>query len=63
MRLGETYAPEAARVVSEQGEVFLLGARGVLVLEKTATTATLEHEGTKCELVLPKEGGIVVCQP
>jgi len=63
VRLGDTYAPEAARVVSEQGEVFLLGARGVLVLEKPTAKATLEHEGTKCELVLPKEGGIVVCVP
>ncbi|WP_414608322.1 fimbria/pilus outer membrane usher protein [Stenotrophomonas pavanii] len=63
VRLGETYAPEGARVVSDQGEVFLLGARGVLVLKQPGTTATLEHEGTNCELVLPKEGGIVVCQP
>ncbi|WP_423171084.1 fimbria/pilus outer membrane usher protein [Stenotrophomonas maltophilia group sp. CASM26] len=63
VRLDETYAPEAARVVSDQGEAFLLGERGALVLKNPAARATLEYGSTKCELVLPKEGGVVVCTP
>lgn len=61
VHLGEDYAPENARVVSDQGEVFPLGARGVLVFEKPARTARLEVDGKFCELALPKEGGSVAC--
>ncbi|RYZ23859.1 MAG: fimbrial biogenesis outer membrane usher protein [Chitinophagaceae bacterium] len=63
VRLGEGYAPERARVVSDTGEVFLLGARGVLVLEQPAEKATLEFANDKCELLLPAEGGEIVCTP
>lgn len=61
VRLDDGYAPENARVESDQGEVFRLGARGVLVFEKPAVTARLETNGRICELVLPAEGGRVTC--
>lgn len=61
VRVGDDYAPENARVVSDQGETFRLGARGVLVFEKPARTARMELDGKFCELALPAEGGRVLC--
>ena len=63
VRLDEGYAPEGARVVSDTGETFLLGARGVLVFQQPAEKAMLEIDNLKCELVLPAEGGKIVCSP
>lgn len=63
VRIGDGFAPENALVVSDNGETFRLGDRGVLVFEKPATKATLTYDTHKCELVLPSEGGVVQCQP
>lgn len=61
VRIGDTYAPENAIVESDSGEVFHLGARGVLLLEQPADRATLKSGEQKCELVLPEKGGLVQC--
>lgn len=36
---------------------------GSACIQNPAARATLEYGSTKCELVLPKEGGVVVCTP
>lgn len=63
VRLGDGFAPENALAVSDNGESFRLGDRGVLVFEKPATKATLTYDNHSCELVLPSEGGDVQCKP
>jgi len=63
VRTNSGYAPQDSLVTSDQGEFFRLGARGVLVLDESAQTATVEMNGTFCELALPKAGGVVFCTP
>ncbi|WP_140722545.1 fimbria/pilus outer membrane usher protein [Pseudomonas sp. Hp2] len=63
VRLGDGFAPAGAKVESDAGETFRLAERGVLVLEQPSTRATLTTAHMKCELVLPEEGGEVVCAP
>jgi len=63
VRFGDGYAPAGAKVESDTGEVFLLADRGVLVLEHPATRATLNAPDLNCELILPPEGGEIVCRP
>lgn len=63
VRLGDGYAPKDALATSDLGETFALGERGVLVLSKNARIVRIEHEGWNCELVLPKDGEMLFCQP
>ena len=63
VRLGQDFAPAGAKVESDAGETFLLAERGVLVLEQPSARATLYTTDLKCELVLPDEGGEVICSP
>lgn len=63
VRIGKDFAPAKSIVTTSTNEVSLVAERGVLVLEGTATRATLKSGSINCELVLPPEGGDVVCNP
>jgi len=52
---------EGAEAVSDTGERFRIGQRGVLVLHKPARSVRIEGTFGSCEAVLPIDGGQVNC--